>query len=226
MIARSRVQHLRSEVPTILPSMLLCDFGNLQREVQRLEAAGLRGFHLDVMDGHFVPNFTYGLSVVAAMRQLTDRPLDVHLMIERPERYLQQFVDAGADILTVHAEAVEELSVTLREIRSLGAAAGLAINPGTPLEKIVLELDACDLVLAMSVDPGFGGQAMQTIALDKIRRLKELVGSDVLLEIDGGVNAETISACAAAGADLLVVGSAIFEEQDYEAAVRQLSDLV
>ena len=226
MFARSRVQHLRSDLPTILPSMLLCDFGNLQREVGRLEAAGLRGFHLDVMDGHFVPNFTYGLSVVAAFRQLTDLPLDVHLMIERPQRYLQQFADAGADIITVHAEAVDELGTTLREIRDLGRAAGVAINPSTPLETILPDLEECDLVLAMSVDPGFGGQAMNTVALEKIGRLKELVGSDVLLEIDGGVNAETIGACAAVGADLLVVGSAIFGEQDYAAAVRQLSDLV
>ena len=226
MSARSRVQQLRGGLPTILPSMLLCDFGNLEREVERLEAAGLRGLHLDVMDGHFVPNFTYGLSVVAAFRQLTQLPLDVHLMIEQPERYLQQFFAAGADIITVHTEAVAELDRTLDEIRELGALAGVAINPATPLDAVLPVLDRCDLVLAMSVDPGFGGQTFKTVALEKIRRLRELVGPDVFLEIDGGVNAETIEACTGAGADLLVVGSAIFAGDDYDGTVAELSDLL
>ena len=194
--------------------MLLCDFGNLQREVERLEAAQVRGLHLDVMDGHFVPNFTYGLPIVESIRRMTNLPLDVHLMIERPERYLEQFAIAGADILTVHAEAVDDLPATLAEIRKHDVLAGVAINPDTPLDAVLPVLDDCDLVLAMSVQPGFGGQKFNRLALDKLRSLRNRTDGRVLLEIDGGVNAETIGSCTHAGADLLVVGSAIFRSDD------------
>lgn len=216
---------LRSAPPVVLPSLLLCDFGNLEREVQALEAAGVRGLHLDVMDGHFVPNLTYGMPFVAALRKLTDLPLDVHLMISNPQQYLSQFVDSGADLITIHAEAVDDPCPLLEEIRSLGAGAGLAINPPTSVASIEAALPYCDLVLAMSVMPGFGGQTFDEVALEKLRELRTQVSDDVLLEVDGGVNAETIAACGTAGAQLLVVGSAIFRTPDYNESVANLTRL-
>lgn len=218
---RDRFLSLRSKVPQILPSLLLCDFGNLQREVERLGAAGIECLHLDVMDGCFVPNFTYGMPIVAGLRGLTDMPLDVHLMIDRPERFLQDFVEAGADALTVHAEAVERPREIVQTIRELGAAAGIAINPGTPLSSIEDCLDCCDQVLVMSVPAGFGGQSFDSVALDKLRQLRE-TASDLLLAIDGGVNQDTIRRCSSAGAELFVVGSAIFRSDDYMAVIKQL----
>ena len=208
----------------VLPSLLLCDFGNLEREVRALEAAGVRGFHLDVMDGHFVPNLTYGLTIVTALRRLTDLPLDVHLMISNPQDYLTKYVDAGADLLTIHAEAVDDPRPLLEEIHALGAGAGLAINPPTPVAKIEAALPFCDLVLAMSVAPGYGGQAFNEIALEKLSDLR-LAAPNALLEVDGGVNAATIAACGLAGAQLLVVGSAIFREPDYQQSVAKLTQL-
>ena len=167
MSRRQKLLNLRSHSPTVLPSLLLCDFANLAAEVEKLQQAGVRGLHLDVMDGHFVPNFTYGLTLVEALRGCCDLPLDVHLMISNPGKYLRQFYDAGADILTIHAEAVEDPRPLLEEIRSFGAAAGLAINPGTSVESIESCLDVCDLVLAMSVEPGFGGQGVQSDCFGK-----------------------------------------------------------
>jgi len=216
---------LRVAPPVVLPSLLLCDFGNLEREVRTLEAAGVRGLHLDVMDGHFVPNLTYGLTMVTALRRLTDLPLDVHLMISNPQDYLAKYIDAGADLLTIHAEAVDDPRPLLEEIRSLGAGAGLAINPPTPVASIEAALPLCDLVLAMSVMPGFGGQAFDEIALEKLRDLRTKVSDEVLLEVDGGVNEATIAACGLAGAQLLVVGSAIFRESDYQQSIANLTQL-
>lgn len=213
------------DAPAVLPSLLLCDFGNLEREIARLEAAGVRALHLDVMDGVFVPNLTYGPPIVKAIRRLTDLPLDVHLMIAEPGRHIEQFVDAGADVLTIHAEAVSDPIPVLERIRSLGVGAGLAINPGTPAVEVVGALELCDVMLVMSVMPGAGGQKFQEIALEKLRSLRDLVGEETLLEVDGGVNASTIPQCVAAGADLLVVGSAIFNNSDYSASVRQLENL-
>ena len=224
----SRSHHLaelRAASPVVLPSLLLCDFGNLEREVRQLEAAGVQGLHLDVMDGHFVPNLTYGLPLVDALRRLTDLPLDVHLMISNPAQYLSQFVDAGADLLTIHAEAVDDPCPLLEEIRSLGGGAGLAINPPTRVATIEQALPLCDLVLVMSVMPGFGGQAFDEVALEKLRELRAKVSDDVLLEVDGGVNAETITACGQAGAQLLVAGSAIFRTPDYQQSVAELTRL-
>ena len=216
---------LRAAKPVVLPSLLLCDFGNLQSEVDRLEMAGVSAYHLDVMDGQFVPNLTYGMPIVEAMRRLTHRPLDVHLMVARPERYLREFKQAGADVLTVHVEALDAPRETLQAIRELDMVAGLAVNPATPLTQVEACLDLCDLVLIMSVPAGFGGQKFDPAALERVRRIRELAGDDLLLEMDGGINASTIADCSAAGAQFFVVGSGIFRTRDYTEAVRNLKEL-
>lgn len=226
MAGRQQWERLKESAPNILPSMLLCDFGNLAQEMEQLSAAGLRAIHLDVMDGSFVPNLTYGMPIVAGMRKLTDLPLDVHLMIENPGRYVRQFQEAGADMITIHQEAAgESTGEVLRQIRELGAGAGIAINPDTPVSAIEPYFDTVDLVLIMSVNAGFGGQSFNPIALEKLQAVRSSIGPDVLLEVDGGVNKETIASCVSAGADLLVVGSAIFGEPDYRQAVTDLQRL-
>ncbi|QDU54067.1 ribulose-phosphate 3-epimerase [Aeoliella mucimassa] len=220
---------LRSAAPAIAPSILLCDYAKLGQEIADLQAAGAQLMHLDVMDGHFVPNFTFGMTIVEAARRSTDLPLDVHLMMENPGRYLKQFREAGADVLTVHEEVCrdqQELADLVAEIRELGALAGIAINPPTPLEKIDQVAADCDLILCMSVMPGFGGQKFDRTALDKLRTLHEREDVDALLEVDGGVNLETIADCAQAGANLLVVGSAISSGENYEKRFRQLEQLI
>ncbi|HVW39377.1 MAG TPA: ribulose-phosphate 3-epimerase [Pirellulales bacterium] len=225
MSRRHHFAALRDASPAVLPSLLMCDYAHLQDEVDRLEAAGVAALHLDVMDGRFVPNLSYGLPLVEAFRKMTRLPLDVHLMISTPGEYVERFFDAGADGMTIHAEAVDDPRPVLEKIRSLGASAGLAINPPTPVSAIRNCLDACDLVLVMSVMPGFGGQEFDRRALGKLKELRPLVGDDVLLEIDGGVHETTIADCTAAGAQLLVVGSAIFKSNDYAAAIGELNDL-
>ncbi|NOY40639.1 MAG: ribulose-phosphate 3-epimerase [Planctomycetes bacterium] len=225
MSSARHLAELSAASPAVLPSLLLCDFGNLEREVRQLEEAGVKGLHLDVMDGHFVPNMTYGLPIVAALRGLTDLPLDVHLMISNPQQYVSQFVDAGSDILTIHAEAVDDPCPVLEQIRTAGAGAGLAINPPTSVESIEAALPLCDMVLVMSVMPGFGGQSFDEVALEKLKALRARLPDHVLLEVDGGVNEETIAACGAAGAQLMVVGSAIFRQEDYTASVAKLTQL-
>jgi ribulose-phosphate 3-epimerase len=222
---RSKLSKLRAASPTVLPSLLSCDFGNIEREVRRLEAAGVQGLHLDVMDGCFVPNLTFGLPIVEAIRRLTDLPLDTHLMIVQPERYVDRFIDAGADVVTFHIEAVDDPRPLLARIRERGVGAGIALNPATPLAEIEGCLDLCDLVLVMSVPAGFGGQSFDEVALDKLVRLRDLVPADVMLEVDGGVNERTIARCAAAGARYFVAGSAIFRHDDYTAVVRRLTEL-
>lgn len=216
---------LRAASPAILPSLLACDFANLQREIERVEEAGVAALHLDVMDGHFVPNLSIGVPVVEAVRRVTDLPLDVHLMIEHPERYVQAFRDAGADSLTIHIEVAPDPRPVLEQIRALGAMAGLALNPPTPLEAIENSLDYCDLLLVMSVMPGFGGQELDRRALEKLRLLRARHQVDALLEIDGGINTQTISDCVEAGAELLVAGVAVFHTPDYVASIRQLHAL-
>jgi ribulose-phosphate 3-epimerase len=222
---RSNLSRLREASPMVLPSLLACDFGNLEREVRRLEAAGVQGLHLDVMDGCFVPNLTFGLPILEALRRLTDLPLDVHLMIVQPGRYADRFIDAGADVVTFHIEAVDDPRPLLARIRERGAGAGIALNPATPLEQIEGCLDLCDLVLVMSVPAGFGGQSFDEVALDKLRRLRDLVPAEMMLEVDGGVNDRTIARCAAAGARYFVAGTAIFGHSDYTFIVRQLTEL-
>lgn len=226
MSRRSQVIRLLSgAAPAVLPSFLQCNFGNLEREIARLQEAQVAALHLDVMDGVFVPNLTYGMPIVAALRKLTDLPLDVHLMIERPERYLRQFRDAGADVLTVHWEAVDDPAQVLAEIRSLDMVAGLAINPATSVEEVEGVLPACDLLLVMSVPAGFGGQSFDLSALDKLQYLRRRGTDELLLEVDGGVNDATIGNCVAAGAQLLVVGSAIFKHANYQEPVSRLTEL-
>ncbi len=222
---RPRYASLRAAAPLVVPSLLLCDFGHLADEVHKLEAAGVRALHLDVMDGQFVPNISYGLPIVEAVRHATDLPIETHLMIAEPGRYAEQFFSAGADAVTFHVEAVDNPRPLLEKLRSLGAIAGLAHNPNTPLAAITDSLDACDLVLTMSVSPGFGGQKFQSVALEKLAQLRRQVGPDVLLEVDGGVNAETIGAAVASGAHLLVTGSAIFGHPDYADRVSALTRL-
>jgi ribulose-phosphate 3-epimerase len=216
---------LRQQAPVLMPSLLACDFANLEREIEAITAAGAHALHLDVMDGHFVPNLSFGLPVVKAIRAATNLPLDVHLMIDNPAQYVARYRDAGADVITVHAEVLDDPRPVLEEIRELGALAGLSLNPPTPLETILPVLPHCDLVLVMSVMPGFGGQAFNPVALEKLRRLKADPTCEALLEIDGGVNQETIAECVAAGADLLVAGTAVFGAEDYKERVSQLNRL-
>lgn len=225
MSASLTIEHLRSAAPVVLPSLLQCDFANLEREVRALEEAGVQALHLDVMDGNFVPNLSYGMPIVAALRKITRLPLDCHLMIEKPERYANQFVEAGADVVTFHVEAVTDARPLIDQIHSLGCQAGLALNPATPLGTLDAYLDAVDLILVMSVPAGFGGQKFHDVALDKLATLKAKVRPEVILEVDGGVNASTIARCAQAGAQWFVVGSAIFGQPSYAQAVQQLTQL-
>ena len=201
----------------------------MAREIAQLEEAGVRALHLDVMDGHFVPNLTYGLPYVETLRRLSELPLDAHLMISNPGEYVDRYIDAGADLITIHIEAVDDPVPVLERIRECGAAVGLALNPPTSLDAIKPYVDLCDLILVMSVMPGFGGQAFDAVALDKLRTIRqwaEDAGRDNLrLQVDGGVNDDTISDCAAAGAEFLVVGSAIFAHDDYAERISRLSQL-
>jgi ribulose-phosphate 3-epimerase len=224
---RRRIDDLRQGPPVVLPSLLLCDFGRLADEVRAVEAAGARALHLDIMDGNFVPNITYGIPIVEAVNRATDLPLDVHMMISRPADFIDKFVDAGADIITIHAEAVDDPRPILQHIRDRGAAACLAINPPTPLEAIADALPLCDQVLCMSVMPGFGGQQFNPVALAKLRTLRAQFGDKLLLEIDGGVNEHTIAECTRAGAHMLVVGAAIFRRDDltYAESLAELNTL-
>ncbi|MBN1141722.1 MAG: ribulose-phosphate 3-epimerase [Deltaproteobacteria bacterium] len=211
----------------IAPSILSADFARLGEEVRKVEEGGADWIHVDVMDGHFVPNLTIGPVVVAALRPVTRLPLDVHLMIEKPERYLEEFVKAGADYLTVQAEACVHLHRTLQAIRDLGAKAGVSLNPHTPLCLIEEVLEETDLILIMSVNPGFGGQKFIPRALDKIWRLSRQLGERGLsdrieLQVDGGIKLENCREVAAAGAGVLVAGSAIFGTGDPAQAVREM----
>ncbi|QEG41575.1 ribulose-phosphate 3-epimerase [Roseimaritima ulvae] len=220
---QERLTKLRNASPAVLPSLLQCDFGDLRSEVERLQAAGIRALHLDVMDGHFVPNLTYGMPIVAGLRKLTDLPLDVHLMISDPAAYVDDFAAAGADMLTFHIEAVPEPAQLIQQIHSHGIVAGVALNPQTPMEALSGCLDQVDAVLVMSVNAGFGGQAFDPEAVQRLQQLRQS-HPELLLEVDGGIKPETIGPCHQAGCDLFVVGSAIFGQDDYAAAVRQLRD--
>jgi len=201
----------------IAPSMLSADFAHLARDVSRLEAGGADWLHVDVMDGRFVPNLTFGAKVIETLRGLTKLPLDVHLMVVEPERCFESFAKAGANTLTIHAEAAPHLNRQLARIRELGCAAGVALNPGTALESVHEVIGELDLLLIMSVNPGFGGQKFIPASADKVRRARVLLDgahSRAALEVDGGINRETIGKVRRAGADTFVAGNAVFTAAD------------
>lgn len=213
----------------IASSILATDFARLGQQVKEAEVAGVDYIHVDVMDGHFVPNITIGPLIVRALRPVTDLPLDVHLMIEQPERYLADFAQAGADILTVHVETCPHLHRTIQQIKELGGKAGVTLNPATPLSTLEEILPEVDLVLIMSVNPGFGGQSYipgSTARIARLRAMLDEINPEVELEVDGGVNPTTIRQVVTAGATVLVAGSAIFNDRASVADnVRQLGEL-
>ncbi len=207
----------------IAPSILAADLANLKSEVEAVTAAGADMLHLDIMDGHYVPNLTFGPGLVKTLRPYTRLPFDVHLMVTEPEVMVPWFVDAGADIITVHYEAAVHLDRTLAEIRNAGKKAGVSLNPATPENVLEYVLDKLDLILVMSVNPGFGGQSFISSQLEKIQRIKSMVGSrNIQIEVDGGINPMTAAECIAAGADILVAGTSVFSGGDYRKNIEAL----
>jgi len=213
----------------IAPSILSADFARLGEEIQAVEAAGADWIHIDVMDGHFVPNITIGPLIVKAARQSTRLPLDVHLMIEKPDRYIAEFVEAGADLVAVQVETCPHLHRTVQLIRECGARPGVVLNPTTPLSTIEWILPDVEFVMLMSVNPGFGGQKFIPATLEKIRQLRTMIEKrrlSTLIEIDGGVNRSTIADIATAGADVFVAGSAIYGTPDYKAVISEFRKII
>jgi ribulose-phosphate 3-epimerase len=210
---------------TIAPSLLAADFGRLREEVSAVEAAGADWLHLDVMDGHFVPNISFGPTVLAALRKHTKLPFDVHLMIAPVDRYLDAFIDAGADHISLHPEAGPHLHRSLQHIRAAGKKAGVVLNPATAAEAIVWALDLIDIVLVMSVNPGFGGQSFLTSQLPKITQLRKMIDAadhPIALAVDGGVTSNTAPDILQAGADTLIAGTSVFRATDYARAIAGL----
>ena len=209
----------------ISPSVLSADLSNLAAEVKDIEEAGADMVHLDVMDGVFVTNITFGLPVIGSLRGKSNMIFDVHLMIDAPERYAMRFIEAGADILTFHLEATKEASDLLSLIRSQGVMAGISIKPGTPAEDVYPYLEECDMVLVMTVEPGYGGQALIPKTLEKVRKIKAEIkkrGLDTVIQVDGGINADNAHIASDAGADILVAGSSVFGKPDRKAAIEAL----
>ena len=212
----------------IAPSILSADFSNLKEQISLIEKGGADLIHLDIMDGHFVPNITFGAPVIKKLRKVTEIPFDVHLMIENPERYIGDFVDAGADIITVHQESTVHLHRLIQQIKSYGIKAAVSLNPATSLETIEFVLEDLDMVLIMSVNPGFGGQSFIPQCKEKIKRLKKMIddkGLNVDIQVDGGVKLDNIKEIVDCGANVLVAGSAIFDSEDIVEATRNLKNI-
>ncbi len=213
----------------IAPSILSADFGKLAEEIQKVEAAGADLIHVDVMDGHFVPNLTFGPPVIASIRKVTRLPFDVHLMIEKPERAIQDFADAGSDIITIHVEAETHLHRAIEFIKEKGIKAGVSLNPATPLCLIDEIIEDIDLLVVMSVNPGFGGQQFIESTLAKIKKARTLIDERaprVLLEVDGGVKLDNMKSIKEAGADIFVAGSAIFKSRDYKQTIQAMKKIL
>lgn len=225
MNRQQTIQKLKSLQPVIAPSMLKCDFSDLKKEIELLDNAGACLLHLDVMDGHFVPNLSYGALVIEKLRSCTDMIFDAHLMISEPDRYLDDYIKAGCDCITIHFEAETDPEKILKEIRDKDVVAGLAINPDTPVNSIEHLVPLCDLILVMSVNPGFGGQKFMPVALEKLKDLKKLAGENTILSVDGGIGEETIRSTAEAGATVFVAGSSIFDTDCYTEAMKTLASL-
>jgi ribulose-phosphate 3-epimerase len=216
------VATLLRSAPLINPSLLAADFAHLERDIRALENAGAEILHLDIMDGHFVPNLSFGVPVVEAIRRTTQLPLDVHLMLQNPAPYLPVFRKAGADFLSIHIEVVPDPRAMFDTIRQLGAVPGLVSNPPTPVEAVLPFVNDCDLILTMSVMPGFGGQVFDRSTLEKIRCIREVADENRLISVDGGIGETTIAEVAAAGANLFVVGTALLGHSDISAQFRAL----
>ena len=211
----------------ISPSILSADFANLGRDVERLEKCGADMIHIDVMDGMFVPNISFGLPVIKAIRKYTTIPFDVHLMIEEPARYIKEFVEAGADIITIHAEADRHLDRTINYIKSFGVKAAIALNPATPVEAIKHLIPNLDMVLIMSVNPGFGGQKYINYSADKIKEVKELsdkFNRNLMIQVDGGVSKDNIEEIVKSGANVIVAGSSVFKSGEIEKNIKSLKE--
>ena len=216
-------------LPGISPSVLSADFCKLESEVKSVKNGGADGIHVDVMDGHYVPNITCGPMFVQAVRKSTDLPIDTHLMVTNPGMFIESMIKAGSNFVTVHVEACQDLNRCVSMIRDLGACPGVAINPSTPLISLEYIIDYIDLVLVMGVDPGFGGQKFISNITGKVHDLKKMIewrGLDVIIELDGGVNVDTVGDIAAAGVDLFVAGSAIFDKEDRKAAITELRRII
>jgi ribulose-phosphate 3-epimerase len=212
----------------IAPSMLAADFGNLQRDTEMVNNSDADWFHIDVMDGHFVPNISYGMPVIQAIKKHATKPLDVHLMIEKPERYIEEFAKVGADIITVHHESTVHLHRTLRQIKDAGCKAGVVLNLTTPVSVLEDILPECYMVLIMSINPGFGGQKFEEITYQKVRKLRKMIdeqGLDTLIEIDGGVTDKNIEKLTEAGANVFVAGSHVFKSDDQTKTIKNLKKL-
>lgn len=213
----------------IAPSLLAANFANLEEEISKIETGGAEYLHLDVMDGNYVPNISFGIPVIKSLRGITDLVFDVHLMIDKPERYIKDFVDSGADIVTIHQESTIHLHNTIQQIKSYGVKAGVSLNPATPIDVLEYVIKDIDLILIMSVNPGFGGQSFIPAMVEKIEATRKLIDKhnpDVILQVDGGIKLDNVEEVVNAGADLVVVGSDIFGAEDAVLRTREFNKLI